>query len=348
MTKRTRLFVLSAAGILVVGLGTGLVASYMGGFQNFVVIGSDGPDELAYLPDDARLVAFANVREVMDSELRQKLEELHPRGGADRFQEETGIDVATDIDRVIAALSDSESEAERPLIIARGRFDEVRIEGLIRQKGGSVEEYSGMRLLTHPDGNIGISFVEPGLVAVGSPASVRRALDTKAGRLANVTTNAELMRFVRDVSDGNAWTVARFDALAGRGQLTSDLANQLPAINWLTARGYVNGGVRGTVSAETRDEAAAQDLRDVIQGFMVLARMQAGQNPELTDLINSLQLGGSGTVVSLAFSVPVSVLDTLGAFTAPRFRERGQDPDGLARPSLPPPARTPERPAPSL
>ena len=41
MTKRTRLFVVIAAGILVVGLGTGLLASYMG-IQNLTLIGGNG------------------------------------------------------------------------------------------------------------------------------------------------------------------------------------------------------------------------------------------------------------------------------------------------------------------
>ena len=43
MTKRTRLFMLIAVGILVAGLGTGLVASYMG-IQGLSVISGNGPD----------------------------------------------------------------------------------------------------------------------------------------------------------------------------------------------------------------------------------------------------------------------------------------------------------------
>ena len=96
MTKRTRLFVVIAAGILVVGLGTGLLASYMG-IQNLTLIGGNGPEEFAYVPADARVLGFANVRAVMDSELRRKLMELHPGAGqcrpvpgADRHQHRDG------------------------------------------------------------------------------------------------------------------------------------------------------------------------------------------------------------------------------------------------------------------
>ena len=110
MTKRTRLFVLIAAGILVVGLGTGLLASYMN-IQTLTLIGGNGPDEFAYVPADAQVLGFANVRAVMDSEVRRKLMELHPGAdNADRFQERTGINVTQDIDSVVAAVTSDVTE----------------------------------------------------------------------------------------------------------------------------------------------------------------------------------------------------------------------------------------------
>src|SRR5688572_5705347 len=173
MTKRTRLFLFFAVGILVAGLGTGLVASYMG-MQNLVLIGSDGPAELAYVPADAKVLAFADVRQVMDSELRQKLMQFEPNSanGADQFQQETGIDIRTDVDRVVASMSGEGTANQRPLLLVRGRFDFSRIESLVRQKGGEAAEYQGTRLLTHPEGDLGLAFVEPGLVAIGTAAAV--------------------------------------------------------------------------------------------------------------------------------------------------------------------------------
>ena len=106
MTKRTQRFVFLGVAILVVGLGTGLVASYVG-LPNLGIIGSDGPAELAYVPADATVVAFADVREVMDSQLRQKLLKISPEAdhGADSFQAETGINMQTDVDRIVARRS---------------------------------------------------------------------------------------------------------------------------------------------------------------------------------------------------------------------------------------------------
>lgn len=340
MTKRTRLFVLISAGILVVGLGTGLLASYMG-IQNLTLIGGGGPAEFAYVPADAKMLGFANVRAVMDSEVRRKLMEVHPGAdNADRFQERTGINIAEDIDSVVAAVTAEVTEGQGPpLVLARGRFDQVRLEGFARDEGGVVEDYQGIRLITHD--NFGVAFVEPGLVALGVPAAVRKAIDTKQAGSGNITGNDELMGLVKQVDNGTVWGVARFDSLTGV-RIPAEVKDRLPAINWFSIKGIINGGVEGLVSAEARDDQAAQDLRQVVQGFVALGRMQAGPNhPEIADFLNSLQLTGQGRTVSLGFSVPAAMIDTLGALRAGRRPGQTQpspEPEAPAQPEPPRPA----------
>ena len=314
MKKRTRLFLVVTVGVLVFGLGTGLVASY-GGFQNFTIIGGNGPAELAYIPGDAHMVAFAAVREVVSSELRQNLRQFEPQGSTDaknQFETETGIDIERDVDQIMAAAWTSTGPNSPPLMLARGRFDEGRIETLLREHGATVQDYKGKRLLVLPDSqHAAISFVEPGLVIAGSPAAVQKAIDTKQAGTGSVVDNAEVMKLVKDVDDGAAWAVAKFDSLATQ-QLPREIAQQLPPINWFAASAHIDSGVRGLVRVDAKDEKSAQDLRQVIQGVMALARLQVGQKAEFAELINSLELGGQGTTVSLGFSVPGSLIETLG------------------------------------
>ena len=322
MTKPTRLFVLVSGGILVAGLGTGLVAAYVGGFQNLSILGNSGPDELSYLPASSKVVAFANVREIMDSELHQKLKDLAPRNdsGMARFEEETGVDVTRDVDYVLAAIGGEASGTTpgEPLIVARGRFDTVRIEGLVRSKGGTVQDYRGVRLLSVVETNGGtnnmrgaLAFVEPGLIAMGADTAVRRAIDAQKGDVPNASSNADIVRLVKTAGEGNAWVVAKFDALSAGGQVPPEVLQKLPAINWLTLTGHVNGGLRAVVSAEARDDAAAKNLRDVLQGFMAMAKLHAGQKPELAPVMQSLTVSGTGNTVALSFEVPPALIDAL-------------------------------------
>ncbi len=66
----------------------------------------------------------------------------------------------------------------------------------------------------------------------------------------------------------------------------------------------VDSDIRGIVRADTRDDEAANNLRDVVRGFLALAKLQAGSRPEFQMMMQSLELGGTGKSVALSFSIP--------------------------------------------
>jgi len=328
MTARTRYFVIASLLVLGVGLGTGLVAYYVG-FPAGAFVRAGGPDELQLIPRDAAVVAYANVREVMTSELRQKLHGAlpTPSDGQREFEEKTGINIETDIDRIVACVNpERDSSGTMPgggMVVARGRFNETKIESLMREHGAEVEEYRGKRLIVgahHADAEnrqFAAAFLEPGLVSLGSTRLVRAAIDLhqsgdnpQAG-LQSVTGNEELMNLVKSLDSGNAWAVGRFDALQSHAHLPPEVASRMPAITWFAVSSHINGGLRGTLRAEARDDEAANNLRDVVRGFLALGKMQAGGRPEIQMMMQSLELSGTGKTVALSFSVPAEVFDII-------------------------------------
>src|SRR5256885_1717507 len=100
MTSRTRYFVIASLLVLTVGVGSGLVAYYVG-FPTSAFTTEGGPQELRYVPRDAAVVAFANVQEIMTSELRQRIKAAVPipENGQREFESHTGINIETYIDR---------------------------------------------------------------------------------------------------------------------------------------------------------------------------------------------------------------------------------------------------------
>ena len=150
---------------------------------------------------------------------------------------------------------------------------------------------------------------------------MRSAIDLKNGG-DSVALNDEMMKLVRALERDTAWMVGRFDALASQAKLPTEVANQLPAITWVSASIDVNGGLRGVLRAEARDEASATNLRDVLRGFLALAKMQASSQPSLAAAVQSLELSGTGTTVALAFDLPAELFDLIeslhGQDRAPR------------------------------
>lgn len=341
MTTRTRYFMLGSFAILVAGLCTGLVA-YYGGFPG--VSAQSGPSELAYVPDSAAVVAYADVQEVMSSELRKRVHDVMPPDaepkGQEEFKRQTGIDIEKDIDHIVAAVlpraTEDAGQPDAGFVAFRGRFDTVRLEGLAREHGGEVGDYKGKRLIvlkrmhegdaakpsdvepqtdarpaTRVRPTFVLAFAEPGLVMFGDEQTVRAAIDTATGGR-SIMSNPEVMNLVKAVDNGaNAWAVGRFDILASRAHLPEGMSAKIPAIKWFSAAGRVNGGISATLRAEARDDQAAQNLRDVLNGLMALARMQSDAKPEIQALMQTMALTGTGKTVELTFTVPSEILDTI-------------------------------------
>jgi hypothetical protein len=313
MRKRTRMFLFAAAGVLVVALATGLVA-----WATRVSAAGGASEDLAYVPATARMVAYVDVRGLTNSPFRDRLRQLQRASpaGQDALEAQTGVRFDTDVDGLLIASTGVEVPVERAqssLVIARGRFDAVRIEGLMRGKGGQVDMYRGRRLVTLANGtnDAALVFAEPGLVVFGPQASVHDALDAKAGAATGIASNREFMALVNDVSQGTAWSVAKLDTASGGAPLPPAVLSQLPPLDWLAASGRVDTGLHGFVRAEARDVQSAESLRDVVQGFLALAKLQGGRDPAYRSMLDSVALSAVGKSVSLTFDVSPAVLDLL-------------------------------------
>src|SRR3970040_1879942 len=110
MNARTRGFLAVSAVVVVAGLGVGLLAYYNAGGAGAPAgragAPAAGPVELSYIPSDASAVAYANVRDIMNSEFRQKLNQVLPSGEErDKIETELGLDFERDIDALVVGMS---------------------------------------------------------------------------------------------------------------------------------------------------------------------------------------------------------------------------------------------------
>ena len=313
MTKKTRIFMAGSAAVLAAGLGTGMVAYFTGGFQS--VAAAPVANELRYVPADAAVVAYADVRSIMDSDLRLRLKTAMPMTGEGQaeFHKHTGIDIERDIDYIVAAASGIGDNPDG-LIVARGRFNDTQLESLIREHGGSVQDYKGKRVISsqHEGGKqITLAFLEPGLVAIGTTVAVQRAIDAQMNSQ-SITGNDEIMALVSRIgAASNTWAVGRFDTIARQANLPAEVAQRMPPVKWFTAAGKINGGIQGTLSVEALDDASAELLRRQVSGALAFGEMIGKQDPKAAALLSSLQMSGTGKTVSISFHIPAELLEMI-------------------------------------
>ena len=350
MTKKTRYFLFGAAGVLIIGLGGGLIA-YLAHNRGGVPEGL--PLEVRYVPANAEVVAFADIQAVMKSELRR---ELMPaiESGRDRGREmmnHFGIDIEKQVHHIVAYVEpyqptdpQTQQRAEIPnaLILVQGSFDQAKIEQLIRDRAGAMEEHNGRKIFVHREEGkeFAVGLAGADLIAIGQADLVRRALDRARGASGNtqdITSNPEMMALIRDNAGSTAWVVGHFDAVRRRMRLPNEVAGQVPPLRLVSVKANVNGGMRATIRAEAGDEAAAQQLRDVVRGFVSLARLHGGGKPELQSTLKTIELSGANKTVQISFAMAPDTLRQM----APR---RGSEPPNPpAPPDPPPPSEPPSR-----
>jgi hypothetical protein len=343
MTTKTRYFVIVSLLVVGAGLGTGLVAYYVGFPSSAFLAAPGGPDELQYLPSTSAIVAYADVHAVMASELRKRFRESVLPGaqenGQREFQDLTGINIENDIDHVVACLDPGGSGTNGSgsgVVLARGRFVAAKIEALMSDHGAHVEQYQGKRLIVAdhlvPDPkdiipqfppqipippvpqvppSFSLTFVDADLVAFGTTDLVRHVIDLHQGGGGSARTNTELMTRVRSLDTSNVWAVGRFDVLRARAKLPDVVADRLPPITWFSVSGEIDGGLKAVLSAEARDDDSARNLREVVQGFLALAKLQTSSKPEFQRFVDSLEIRGTGSTVALSLNVPAQLFDVL-------------------------------------
>ena len=316
MNQRTRSFLIGSAAVVLLGLGTGLVAYYNGGLPT--ILGQTSDAEFKYLPASSAAVGYADVRSIMTSEFRQRLREVLPTGEEkDKIQAEFGVDVENDIDTMSAAYLGGDT-AKSVVVIVRGRFNAAQIEAKATEHGAVAEEYKGKKMLVFSTDNTaahhssgGVAFLEVGTLALGEAGAIRQAIDAaESGE--DVRKNAELMKVVNDVrGSGNAWFVGKFDAIAAAHTLPDELKTRIPAINTFAVSAHVNGGFSGAIRVDARDETAAQQLRDVVRGALAAGQLIASDDPRVNTMLKSMQITGSGNTVGLTFTLPAGLLDVM-------------------------------------
>ncbi len=323
MTRKTRYFVVGAAAVLIVGLGGGLVAylSYTRG----AALPDGVPAEVRYVPANVELIAYADVRAVMNSELRKQLMPIlegRSHKGRQMMTDFAGVDLEKQVHHVLAyvepsdpaeAQADRNSEMPPAAILVNGSFDFARIEQAVRERSGELSEYKGRKLLVHRHGAeaVAVGFVAPELIALGREDAVRRIIDlsveTPRGA-SNITGNQEMMQLIRDAAGSTAWVVGHFDAVRKRLKLPAEVGSKVPPLRLVSAKANVNGGIRATVRAEAGDEAAAQELRDAVRGFVSLARLHSGGKAGFDSTLKSIELSGTAKTVQLSFAMSPETL----------------------------------------
>jgi hypothetical protein len=278
--------------------------------------------------------AYADVRGIMDSDLRARLKEALRASGAGQreFQDHTGIDIEKDIDYVVASLPRPRSRPPRrsPWPVQRHAARNVDSASTVARSrstrqapdrcptGTQRRADSERQCHTWPSWN-------RALVASASRSAVKTSIDAQLSAH-SITGNNEMMELVNDIGQGNnAWAVGRFDVLRaskapGAGFRASSSA-QVVRRSWTCERRVVRkcSAPKHSMNRPPRTYATSS------VAFLGLARMQAQADPRTQALVESSAAHWHGKTVALSFTVPAEILQMIPEAPVPQCRQSASE-----------------------
>ncbi|MGA8025778.1 MAG: hypothetical protein WB992_01445, partial [Bryobacteraceae bacterium] len=246
----------------------------------------------------------------------------------ERFNEETGFDPRRDLQSfVFASPASSNGGAEsRFAILARGTFDQPRMEAAAKARGATVQNYEGVDLILDKSSNqkTGFAFPDVGVAVMADVTTLREIIANRAASTALDPTLQEMMS--KTGSDNDAW----FVCLTGGSYLSRHLNHEtkqpMQQAQALESVLRSSGGIRfGSVvelsfDAVTRSPKDATSLTDVIRFLSSLVQMQRQNDPRADILASSLDqmsLTTNGDAMHVSISLPEKTLEQL-ADSGPR------------------------------
>jgi hypothetical protein len=319
---RSRLVVLSALIVVGVGVVGALGALYFDPARAAV---GPLPAEGLALPGDTRFVMGFDVHRFVASPFYQRfgkdrLGQGRPPGFTE-LEEKTGLNPERDVDRILFAGRGVEKGQEGVLLVS-GRFDRTKLSRAIETetKGVTSKGHEGttMYLFREEAGKKAgaAAFLDDDTLVLGPRESVEATITNYAGGKAPMRSNAALVALLESVKPGSTfWAVGDQSVLsrlplsipgaAGQGSIS------LPPVKSVVVTGDLDPMVAVELTGEAVDGKAAQNLADVVRGFVALASLQANQKPELKDLASAISVTTDAARVHVNLRVPYELIDSL-------------------------------------
>jgi hypothetical protein len=321
--NKSRIVVLASTLVVGVGVLTAVGALYLDPARAAV---GPLPAEGLVLPADAQFVMGIDVRRFVASPLYTRFGEEHaarPPAFAD-MEDKTGINPERDVDAIYVAGRKGIDKGGDGVVIVIGTFDRYKVSRAIEtaHKGATSTKYQGTPVYLFEESRAGrkagaVAFLDDHTLVMGSQKGVEQTIDARSGDGQGLRSNAAMTALLETVRPGSTfWMVGDQSVLAqmpkgipgagGDGQVMN-----LPPLKSVVVTGDLEPVVSFEATGEAADPAAAQNLADVVRGFVALASLQAAQKPELKQLASAVSVTTDANKVRIAARFPYELLDTL-------------------------------------
>ena len=239
------------------------------------------------------------------------------------FVQQTGVDLQKDVYAVVAAVYGGfESENPDILGIVNLKYDADKLLAVFKKNGDITAEEAfrnhTLYTLKSKDAKkeMRMAFLDKSNILIGTLQPVKEAIQLNLREGKSVLKTASLMKYVDKLDKKSMFWLAvgnipeKMKSAPAGGMMPVDLSKAEAFTAFMDYKAKTFSGEFRLISY---NEAGNKQIADMLNGLKSLGAMGSAKEPELAELLNSIQLSSSADHIKLTFSLSEELMNKLGA-----------------------------------
>ena len=239
------------------------------------------------------------------------------------FVQQTGIDLQKDVFAVVGAMYGGvDSENQEMVGIVNLKYDADKLLAVLKKNQAltAEEKYRDRNIYTLKNEDSAkdtrLAFLNKTNIVIGSALQIRKTIDLALDKGKNVLQTASLMKYVDKLDKKSMFWMAignipeKMKSAPSGGMMPMDLSK---AEAFTAFMDYKNRNFSGEFRLISFNEEGNKQIADMLNGLKSLGAMGSAKEPELGQLLNSIQLSSGADHIKLTFSLSEELMTKLGA-----------------------------------
>lgn len=285
-------------------------------------------DMLRLFPEDTNATFFVDFHRAMNLEAIEKAIKEHENYQKyQEFIEKSGVDPQKDIYFICGAfLGDITKEEKNGAAIINLKYDKDQLLSLIKENVEkeeepqeslfTIEEYVGFSIYSIGENEHegSFSFLNDSNIVLGTSGGIKSVIDVlnnnKKGLFANKALASLLKNTNKEAIFWGAGILPQgvMDNISSKNPMLSNLSSISAGSIYFD---YKNNNIIGEINLLTEDDTKNQQLADFITGIKAMGSMAAAQKPEISQLIDKIEISAGADYVKIFASIPEELATNL-------------------------------------
>ena len=280
-------------------------------------------DMLKMLPDDSLGVFVMDFHRAMETETVSKMiQEEKTNKKYQEFIQKTGIDPKKDIFFIVAALKQNEvPKKQQVAAVVNLKYDKDMLLSMIKESDDvsesiEMKEYDGATLyiMKEEDEETGFSFLDDSNIVIGHEKAIQSVIDVMHKKKENVMKNEDLSKLISQAKkDAMFWGVfmvpkEAMESAAAKDKMLSQLKGMRAASLHFD---YKNKNILAEISILNVDPEKNQQIAEFLKGLKALGGMLAPDKPEVSELINKIEISSGEDHVKISANIPEELIEKI-------------------------------------